>query len=229
MNLMKKIVLSCIALIIILGGSGCMKTNNAENNAENMKSIALEYLQKAYPKDDFKPKGFTPSSWAYEYASVTFTSSNYNDSVIEVRVYKNNDDLFSCKDNYYQCVMKEEAEKHFAKKMENNSLITVKVRFPNSVWSDELTKFDTFDDWILSGKCYLDVFYITNEIISDNDMDNILNKIASEKIYGTISFMTASIEGLDKTNLDDILNNQNTMVSSNIQFTISSDYKISKK
>lgn len=187
--------------------------------ADEMRDLASKYLQKY--DDTFTPKGYSSSSWAYEYSMVTFEAGKYPGSVVEVRAYKNDDGSYRFKDNYYKCYMSDEAIEFISNELVNYNAPTIKIRFPNSIWSDEIEGCNTFSDWVSTGNCSLDMFVISQDLVSETDQEQIVNDITEKKISGTITFITTP----DKNNLNDysidvILNNQKELISSKKEFHI---------
>lgn len=200
-------------------------SNNNQNSAEEMRDKALSYLTSKYD-DQFTSKGYSSSNWAYEYSSVTFTSEKYPDAVVEVRAYKNENGTYSYQDNYFKCYMYDSAVAFFESVVDIEPL-AVKVRFPNTVWSDELNNATSFNEWKSNGNCSVDVFFFTQRELTDSDKDKIVRNIAGSRVSGTITFFTTSSSDnlLDKQ-LDDILNNQSSYVESKSEFYINSKFEI---
>lgn len=220
----KQLSLLLVTLIMIMGVCGCM-SNNKQNSAETMREIALEYLNGTY-EDTFTAEGYSSSSWAYEYSSITFTSAKYPDSIIEVRAYKNDDNSYTFKDNYFKCYMLSDGEAYYKGLLETNDC-SVKVRFPSTIWSDELAGATSFNDWKNQGNCTADVFVITNVELSDNVKNTFVNSVASDKIAGTITFLTTSdAELLANRQLDDILNNQSELTESKSEYFVNSNFDV---
>ena len=214
-----------MTLTMIMGVCGCM-SNNRQNSAEEMQDNALTYLTNKYD-DNFTSKGYSPSNWAYEYSSITFISEKYPDSVVEVRAYKNDDGTYSYQDNYFKCFMYDEAVAYFKSIVVGVYPLTVKVRFPSTVWSDELNNASSFTEWKANGNCTADVFFITHQNLSDEDKNKVVHNIADNNISGTITFFTTSNGNnlLDEP-LDDILNNQSSFIEGKCEFYINSKFEI---
>ena len=205
--------------IVMIGATSCM---NNSNKAETMRDLASKYLQKY--DDVFTPKGFSSSNWAYEYSVITFEASKYPGSVVEVRAYKNDDGSYRFKDNYFKFYMLDDAKKCISNELAKDTMSEIKIRFPSSIWSDEIEGCNSFEDWVSTGDCRLDIFIISQESISESDQEQIVNDIKEKKISGTITFITTP----DKNNLidyslDDVLNNQKELVSSKKEYRINKD------
>ncbi len=201
-------------------------SNKKQNSAEEMRDKALSYLTSKYD-DNFTSKGYSSSNWAYEYSSITFISEKYPDSVVEVRAYKNDDGTYSYQDNYFKCYMHDEAVAYFESIVVGVEPLTVNVRFPSTVWSDELNNATSFDEWRANGNCTVDVFFITQQELTDNEKDKVVNDVANSSVSGTVTFCTTSNSDnlLDKQ-LDDILNNQSSYIESKSEFYINSNFEI---
>ena len=200
-------------------------SNQKNNTAEIMRDQALEYLNGKY-NDSFTAEGYSSSSWAYEYSSLTFKSKNYPSCIVEVRAYKNDDDSYTFKDNYFKCSMHDGAVLFF------NGIIKdaeVKVQFPNTVWSDELEGASSFSEWQTKGNCKTDAYIITLKELSRDEKTSIVEKIAEQKVSGTVTFITTEDESkLSNYSLDDILNNQEKYIVSKDDYFINSDFKVEK-
>ena len=225
MNIAKRFLLLLITIIIMMGVCGCMETTNKVVLAEEIRTEALAYLNKSY-SDTFTAKVFTASNWAYEYESITFTSEKYPDAIVEVRVYKNDDGTYRFKDNYFHCYMNDSAVNYGKAIIEEENAV-VKVRFPNTVWSDELEGAQSFEDWKAKGTACADIFVITQNALSKDAQTAIAGKVAKDKVLGSVVFIVTNDENLlqDKT-LDEILNNQSKFVVSKNDYYIDSNFEI---
>lgn len=201
-------------------------SDNKQNSPEEMRDKALNYLNSKYD-DTFTSKSYSSSNWAYEYASITFNSEKYPDFVVEVRAYKNDDGTYSYQDNYFKCFMHDEAVVFFESMVNDVEPLTVKVRFPGTIWSDELNKAVSFNEWVSNGNCTVDVFFITRQELADEDKDTVVHNIANNSISGTVTFlMTSDSNNLLDQQLDDILNAQSSYVESKSEYYINSKFEI---
>lgn len=225
MNIAKRFLLLLITIIIMMGVCGCMETKNKDVLAEEIRTEALAYLNNSY-SDTFTAKVFTASNWAYEYESITFTSEKYPDAIVEVRVYKNDDGTYRFKDNYFHCYMNDSAVT-YGKAIVAEENAVVKVRFPNTVWSDELAGTQSFEEWKTQGAACADIFVITQNALSGDAQAEIAGKVAKDKVLGSVVFIVTNDENLlqDKT-LDEILNNQSKFVVSKNDYYINSNFEI---
>lgn len=225
--LRNKIKIICLFLVIILnlGVCGCM-VNNKKIKAENMRDNAFDYLNTNY-EDTFTEKGYSSSNWAYDYSTVTFSSEKYDDALVEVRIYKNKDGSYTFRDDYFHLYMQNDAELYFTEFLNEINPLTIKVRFPNTIWSDELDGASSFNEWKAKGKCSIDVYFITQYEIETSIQKEVVNKIAFEKITGLVTFLsTDEINNLRDETLDNILNNQNDFIKSKKDYYINSDFEI---
>lgn len=201
-------------------------SNNKQNTAEEMRDNALSYLNGKY-NDTFTSKSYSSNNWAYEYSSITFLSEKYPGTVVEVRIYKNDDGTFFYKDNYFNAFMYEDAVAYFENIIVGIEPLTVKIRFPSTIWSDELNNADSFEKWKANGNCMVDVFYITQQDLTNDEKNKVLRDIAGSNISGTITFFTTSkSDNLLNQKLDDILNNQSSYVENKSEFYINSKFEI---
>lgn len=200
-------------------------SKDKKNTAEIMREKATEYLNKKY-NDTFTAEGYTSSNWAYDYSSITFTPKSFPSSIVEVRAYKNADDSYTFKDNYFKCLMNNDAVDFFKDFLKDAE---VKVRFPNTIWSDELGGASSFSEWQSIGNCKVDSYFITNNILSDDVMNSIVESIAKQKVSGTVTFITTADENkLRSEDLDNILNNQDKFISEKYEYYINSNFKPEK-
>lgn len=201
-------------------------SENKTNSSEEMRDKALSYLNSKYD-DNFTSKGYSSSNWAYEYSSITFVSEKYPESVVEVRAYKNDDGTYSFQDNYFKCFMYDEAVEYFESIVDGVDPLTVKVRFPSTIWSDELNNATSFNVWKSNGNCTVDVFFITQQELTDEEKNTVVHNIAGNSVSGTITFLTTSnSNNLVDQQLDDILNNQDSFIESKSEFYINSQFEI---
>lgn len=225
MSKRKQLFLLSIALILIIGVCECM-SNNKKNKAEEMRDFALSYLQSRYD-DTFTAKGYSSSNWAYEYSRITFFSQKHPGFLIEVRAFENDDGTYYYTDNYFKCFMLDDAVAYFDSIVKDFEPITVKVRFPSTIWSDELNNADSFNQWKSTGNCRVDVFFITQQDLSEDEKSTVVHSIADSNISGMITFLvTNRNDNLIDQHLDDILNNQNSYVESESRFYIRSNFEI---
>ena len=227
MNRLKYILLVLVTIFIMIGVCGCMKENDKNVQEEKIKREALEYLNSNY-LDTFTANVYTSNNWAYEYESITFTSEKFPDGVVEVRVNKSEDGKYYFKDNYYHFYMLDSAI-NYGKSLVMEEDVVVKARFLNSVWSDELSGAQSFEEWKTQGTAYVDFFIITGTPLASGIQENIVSKIATDKVSGTIVFVvTNDKDFLQDITLDDILNNQSDYVVSKNEYYIDSNFKIEK-
>lgn len=200
-------------------------SKDKNNAAEIMREKATEYLNKKY-NDTFTAEGYTSSNWAYDYSSITFTTKSFPSSIVEVRAYKNADNSYTFKDNYFKSFMNNDAVDFFKEFLKDAE---VKVRFPNTIWSDELGGASTFSEWQSIGNCTVDSYFITNNTLSDDVMNSIVESIAKQNVSGTVTFITTAYENkLKSEDLDNILNNQDKFISEKYEYYINSDFKPEK-
>jgi len=213
-----------LALIIMSAFlCGCTGLNNTR--PEDIRAEAMAYLDKNY-SDKFTARTYTSDNWAYDYESVTFKSEKFPDSVVGVRIYKDDDGTYSFQDNYYHCYMLDSAV-NYGKSLISQENAVVKVRFQNTVWSDELEGARTFDEWKEHGTARADFFIITGNALSDDLQAEIVNKMAEDKVFGSVwFFVTNDKELLKDKPLDEILNNQREFIVSESKYRINSKFEI---
>lgn len=225
MNIAKRFLLLLITILIMIGVCGCMDTNKKDTLAEEIRTEALAYLNNNY-SDTFTAKLFIASNWAYEYESITFTSQKYPDAVVEVRVYKNDDGTYRFKDNYYHCYMMDSAAS-YGKALLAEENAVVKVRFANTVWSDELNGARSFEEWVERESARADFFVITGNALSADEQIEIVGKIANDKVCGYVTFFVTTEENLlQDMSLDEILNQQSKFVVGENKYFINRQFEI---
>jgi hypothetical protein len=198
---------------------------NTNNRAEKMRDLAYNYLNENYD-DTFVAKGYSSENWAYDYATITFGSKKYAEALIEVRAYKNEDDTYSFKDNYFRYDMNADAVKYLEDRLGLQGA-RIKMRFPGSVWSDDLAGAKNFIEWKNQGTCTIDVYVLTQEELVEENMVAFVNAIAANKISGSISFCwVKTMDAVADIGLDDFLNNQAAYIQSKREYYINSDYKV---
>ena len=219
----KRPFLIAMAICIVFGFCGCGGTkkvqstlpeenqNTISEEIQNIKEEAAAYLSNHYP-DTFSPKLYTPKNWAYEYESLIFTSQKYPDAQIEVRAYKNEDGDYRFKDNYFRSSMMADAVCYGEFLLQGTPGV-VKVRFPYTIWSDDLGGANSFEGWKAQGTACVDIFVFSSTPLSAAMQREIVGKVKADRVYGSVQFVVTEDESLlcNKT-LDDILNNQKEYV-----------------
>ena len=225
--MMRKFWIAILLVVLCIGVCGCM-SNQKQNQAETTRERALEYLRSNY-EDVFTAQAYSANNWAYRYESVTFTSKKYPGATVEVRVYQNEDNSVTFVDNYFHCYMMQDAV-DYSKSLLGTNTVSVKVRFSNSIWSDDLVDAKSFTQWKELGNCEMDVFVIAKEALSQNEQTAFMETLVLEKITGMVTFFTTSdAELLVDYTLDDVLNNQSKLIQSRSQYYVNSITGIQKK
>ena len=216
-----KYLLALFIVLLAVGVCGCKK----EPYAEKIRAEAESYLNEHY-SDTFMPAVFIPGGWAYEFESITFSSEKYPEERVEVRVYQNDDGTYRFKDNYYHCYMMDSAVE-YARAVLGEETAAVKVRFRNTVWSDELDGAETFEQWQARGTACAEFFVITRSTLAADAQLNIVEKIAEDQVSGMVMFLVTDDENLlrDKT-LNEILNNQSKFVVGKDRYSIDYDFAV---
>lgn len=203
-------------------------SDSTKEVAEGTRDKAQAYLENKY-NDTFTVKAFTSAGWAYPYYSMTFTSQKYSGATVEVRGYQDENGETVFVDNYFRLDMMQDAVA-YCKSMFSNGAVSVRVRFPNSVWSDKLAGAETFAQWREHETCEMDIFVITAEELSESEQMTFSEAIAEDKICGLITFFTTDDKALlADYALNDILNNQGKLVQSQNRYYINYKFEIQKK
>ena len=165
-----------------------MLTGCFEKPSEKYKRITLSYLNEKYPDDEFFVKSYIPASWAYSYAELWVSSTKYKERMFQVQVTDENSS-YTIVDNYYHLYMNYDANSFF-KSIVNDFNVTLDVRFPGNVWSNEIDRYKTFKDYVNSGESQIDVLFILDqESFDEEQMDEIMKKILENKIVGQFYFI----------------------------------------
>lgn len=219
---MKKEKYLILGIILVLCLTGCFNKNE-----KIYEDLTLEYLNNNYSNQNdtftFINCGFDLFEGSHD--RCYFKSEKYNEKITVYVTKEDNNYSFEC--NYFKLYMKKDAEKYFSDISRNYPEIEIKVRFGEISLSNAS---NTFAEYINSGNCYIDVYFISHSTLKGNDINTILNNIANNKIQGYFTFAITSDSNLlsDKT-LDDILNNQSQMFLSKETYYIDKNFKITKK
>ena len=190
-----------------------------KNRPEEIKEKALEYLKRY--NDTFIAKGYSSKSWAYDYATITFIPGKYPESLVEVRAYKDEDGSYFFKDDYFKCFMEKDAIAFFDESYKDIVSKEVKVRFPNTIWSDEINDCCSFGEWVSSGNSSVDVFYIAQSEFTAESKERLISELANKRIDGTVTFIVTSDTGnLKDYSLYDVLNNLRDIIKSKTKYEI---------
>ncbi len=212
-----KIFLLIIGIILI--STACKKEPPYED-------LSLDYLNDRYASEH---DTFTYINCGYDvfkgWGDKCYFKSEKYDGDITVYISKN-DDEYVFKDNYFRLFMKDDAQAYLENIIKPYSNMAVKFRF-----SSIKEEYKTFDDYLKSGYCRLDVYFISNKSFNKNTIDIILKKIVSDKISGVIKFYETSDNNLLKDyDLDYVLNNQRELIKAKQEYGIDySNYEIKEK
>lgn len=199
---------------------------NKTNKAEEMKEMALEYLNNSY-EDTFTAKGYSSSSWAYDYSLVSFTSKKYSDTV-RVYIYEENG-AYSFDDDYFRLTMKDDAEKYFESFIsEYGYNAEVKVRFI-SLGASEINANAPFTDYAANGRCNMEVYFISGDAFAQSDVKAVLTDLSSAKIMGIFRFVvTNDSELLSQYSISEIVNEQADSILEEHSYSINSSFEIAE-
>lgn len=224
MKVIKILFLLLMIGILMIGVCGCMDNKNL---AERMKDLALDYLTRSYD-DSFVAKSFSTENWAYNYSTVIFYSEKYDEAQIEVRIYKNEDGSYMFRDNYFRYFLQAEAVEWFGEFFTDENVV-IKIRFPGSVWSDDLAGAKTFLDWKNTGCCVVDVYVFCENDLLEEKKNDFVGLMVSEKIQGNVSFCgVLEINNISNISLDEILNNQARFIESKSKYHIDNTFEVEK-
>lgn len=218
-------IVVCV-IVVFISISIWTKDDNNVSDEQTKEKLSLEYLNNTYSKQS---DTFTFVSCGYDLVPGSndkcfFESEKYND---EITVYLSKvDNEYHFADNYFKLYMKEDAENYFNNIVKQYVNAETKLRFSTAKFSNQ--ELD-FDDYISSGECSVDVYFISNKEVDSDDINSILNNIANDKIYGSFNFITTNDTTLlaDYT-LDEILNNQIELFVSKEVYDINYEFKIAK-
>lgn len=186
--------------------------SNRQIEAEALREKAASYLETQY-QDHFSAISYSAKSWAYPYARIVFTSDLFSGAEVEVRAYLNEDGSYRFVENYYQLSFYEDALGYIKGKIREIEPMTIKLRFPSDVWSDELGSASTFAEWLAAGNCELDAFVITQTELSTTEQVMIVQSLSDDGLRGTMVFITTSErDALRDYPLSTILNDQENLI-----------------
>jgi len=225
LNIIQLIIMILVIIFIIT--PFFEKQDNYVYDGQANKDLTLEYLNNTYYNQN---DTFTLINCGYDLYPGSnercyFKSEKYND---EITVYITRyDDEYRIEDNYFKLYMKEDAENYFNNIANQYAKVETKFRFSNLRLPNG--EYLYFEDFIGSGECRVDVYFISNSEVDPNDINSILNNIANNKIYGNFNFITTNDTNLlsDYT-LDEILNNQSEMFVSKEDYDINYNFEITK-
>ena len=214
------------ALVVFVSTLIWTKDDNNVEDESIKKQLSLEYLNNTYSKQN---DNFTFVSCSYDLVPGSndkcfFESEKYSD---EITVYLSEvDNEYHFADNYFKLYMKEDAENYFNNIVKQYANVDTKLRFSTAKLS---TKELYFDDYISSGECMVDVYFISNKEVESDEINKILNNIANNKIYVSFNFVTTNDTNLlNDYTLDEILNNQGELFVSKEEYDINYDFEITK-
>ena len=220
----KKIFLSLILILfLILGLTGC--NNSKKTNYD----LTLEYLNNLYSNynDTFTYINCSYDLFPDSNDKCYFKSKKY-DKDITVYISKENG-TYIFEDNYFKLYMMDDANKYFYDISNKYIESSVKVRFDNSLLPSNLNNNSSFSDLINSGKSDIGVYFISNSSFSQNEINLILNEIASNQIMGTFKFIqTNDSKMLAEYSISDIVNNYSKYVILEKSYTINSNFEINE-
>lgn len=223
------VVIGIILLIICITILGLYLTgsfNKTNKNNKSNEALTLEYLNNNYSNQNdtftFVNCGFDLfSGWNDR---CYFKSEKYNEVVTVYLSEENNN--YSFKDDYFRLYMKADAENYFYDIASNYGKFEIKVRFGSPTLSSPIY---TFDEYVNSGQCSVEVYFFSNAKLITDNIDIILNKIANDKIYGYFNFeVTDDSDLLSNYTLSDILNNKSELIVSEEKYHIDSNLQIIK-
>ena len=217
---MKKIVLVIFVLLFIVILTGCKKELSKEE-------LTLNYLNETYESEH---DTFTFINCGYDLFPGSndrcyFKSAKYNGEVT-VRLWKDGKKYSVSDDNYYQLYMKDDVQEYLENITKQYAKVNIKFRFA-SLYEN----FKTFEEYLRSGQLQLDVYFTSNNVFVENDIQSILNEMANQKISGTFSFIKTNDSNLlSNYDLDYILNNQRELIETKQEYSINlTNFQIEKK
>ena len=217
---MKKIILVIFVLLFIVILTGCKRELSKEE-------LSLNYLNETYAseQDTFTFINCGYDSYPGSNDRCYFKSTKYNGEVT-VRLWKDGKKYSVSDDNYYQLYMMDDVQEYLENITKQYAKVNIKFRFA-SLYEN----FKTFEEYLRSGKLRLDVYFISNNVFVDNDIQSILNEMTNKKISGTFSFIKTNDSNLlSNYDLDYILNNQGELIETRQEYSINStSFQIEKK
>ena len=177
-------------LYLMLDACGVLPEEFVKSRAEKDKDAALAYLNDRYAKygDVFTPVSHIPGGWAYDFDEVVFKSRKYGENFV-VHLHEDTHEPYA--DSYTGVRMRKPAAEYFNDMLAGHEAHAGKVSFMGGLKSS----YEFFSEYVDSGNCYVDVYFICKERIDEADCRAILEKIAKKKIRGYFQFATIK-EGL---------------------------------
>jgi hypothetical protein len=234
MRIVKRSALLVIAMITLLGVSGCIKQSSKPNSAEKVKDEALAYLNKNY-SDDFKAKELEFKSWAYDFDTITFTSKKYNNQYLEV-YRKKVDGKYTFSDDYFKLYMNDDANKYFenmAKAILGDDVVA-KVEFTNFDRPSKLNNNSTFSDYLESNQVLLELYVFGGNISEETTKakyQSLLSELINKRISIFVEFIEINSKGEEKirtTTLHDTLSSADELFIESKSYIIKKDFSINE-
>ena len=216
---MKKlfVILGLISILIL---TGC-------GNRPSKEELTLNYLNEIYESEG---DTFTFINCGYDLFSGSndrcyFNSTKYNGTVT-VYLNKNEGKYYIYEDNYYQLFLYDDVQNYLNNIINQYAKVNIKFRFNLPYGS-----YKSLDEFLNGGNTGLDVYFISNTLLTENNIQSILNELANKKISGTFSFMKTNDKNLlSNYDLDYILKNQVELIEAKQNYYIDSkNFQIEKK
>ena len=164
--------------------------------------LARNYLETRY-EDSFTPVRFSGETWAYNYATVVFTSAKFGREV-EVLVKEEENGLV-LSDTYFRLLFEKDALEYAASAAGDR--FAVKVQFPVYMTSTDILDAQSFGDYVENGLRF-DAYFLTKEEFYDGDITKVTTALGEHGFTGTAEFILVKDENgepsIDTCSLADI-------------------------
>ncbi|NLD47040.1 MAG: hypothetical protein GX660_07550 [Clostridiaceae bacterium] len=189
---MRRALILGIAVIFLIGVSGCMSTNK-KLSAKEKEEMVLEHLKNKY-NEEFVPLSISQSGWGQGHDVIVLYPKNGNkEDVFQAWGTKMDDGSYSVSDGYFKRVIHDEY------KLVLNEIVKdiykdfkLYVDFGDGIFNDNLNKNTKVEDiYDIDNSLRADIRILVKESsISDNDvtekLKEIAQRMAEKKLVGTI-------------------------------------------
>ena len=220
-------VLSVLIILFIGMSSGCIETSH--------KSKMLSYLKNKYHQE-FTAKVFCGKSWAYNYDELSAYPVGKEDQVFLVRGENTKWGFYTCHDNYYEYIIRDDYEKAISD-IVGNYFTDFKVYMQPSegMHDDRLNYGVKVEDIYDYDKRFLTelLIFVKQDNTTDKDLNIILQKIATKmiekRLMGTICIYPTfnnKYELVNRNNLNEILNEGKEWTESYMAIGVNPNFEI---
>lgn len=223
----KKVVSLFLTIVLLFSVAGCKcnKSDTSESEApwyeEEVLSVVGEaqaYINESYPDDEFTYLSYKMPNWAYQYYEIIFSSKKYNNYSVTVYVFVDQDENFDsiatsydiaenseviydyC-DDYYQYLIRSEAEVYFSEKVKKylGENVLVKVNFPSNFGAAKMAaKISSFQEYIDKG-CKVGLLCCDTKKLEEieNELSDMVLDLKNSGVYSNLTYASIKEENLE--------------------------------